>query len=480
MEIDVINRTGRILVVDDEASVRLAFQDMLESRGYEVNVISRADKCLEEIDQLCPDIVIMDVFMPGLNGLAALEIMRKKNGRLPVIIMTGKGTMETAIEATKLGAFDYQLKPFEPSVMLEIIERALESAFLMKKPIQLGEEKKIESLSHDVIVGKSPAMQEVFKIIGRVARTDATVLIRGESGTGKELVARAIYQHSSRAERNLVVVNCAALPSNLIESELFGYERGAFTGANARRIGKFEQANGGTIFLDEIGELPIDTQSKLLRVLQAKTIERLGGQETIQLDVRVIAATNRPLENAIKSGAFREDLYHRLNVVELNLPPLRQRKGDVPNLISFFANKFSNEMGSTLPIFSPEAMLRFEGYEWPGNVRQLEHCIHRLVIFTQGQAIGEAAVKQALMVDDECEKSQVSAPDGFELGKYISTYLELYRGDNAFVEMVELVEQLLLNHAMRDAKKNQSAAARLLGLNRTTLQAKLKRYDLES
>lgn len=475
---------GKILVIDDEASVRIAFQDMLRASGYDVCVASRADTCLSEIEDIAPDIVIMDVCMPGMSGLTALEQLRQKNGRLPVIIMTGKGTMDTAIEATKLGAFDYQLKPFDPSVMLDIVARALESALLMRKPIQFGEED-TRDLPHDVIVGQSSAMQDVFKAIGRVARTDATVLVRGESGTGKELVARAIYQHSNRSKQGLIVVNCAALPASLIESELFGFERGAFTGANARRIGKFEQANGSTIFLDEIGELPIETQSKLLRVLQERTIERLGGQETIQLDVRIIAATNRQLERAITSGLFREDLYHRLNVVEITLPALRLRKGDVANLVGFFARKFAAELGCDLPIISPEALQKLSEFDWPGNVRQLEHCMQRMVIMTQGQAISENTVREALdresYKEADSKSVDVNSNRGttYELEECVAQHLESYCGPDGFTSMVDKVEQLLLKYAMESTKNNQSAAARLLGLNRTTLQAKLKRYGLE-
>ena len=332
---------SRILVVDDERNVLLGFEEVLRPEGHEVITSTHAQEALEHIEAEEFDLVILDIRMPGMSGLDALKRIKQGHPKLPVIIMTGEGTMETAIEATKCGAFDYHLKPFEPADMIRTIEKALQCTRLMKGQVALGRQ---NAAAGDAIIGQSLPMQEVYKAIGRVAQTDATVLIRGESGTGKELVARAVYQHSLRSEAPLSVVNCVAIPETLLESELFGYEKGAFTGATARRIGKFEQASGGTIFLDEIGDMPLSIQAKILRVLQEKEFERLGGNQTIRVDVRVLTATNRDLEIAISEGAFREDLFYRLNVVTIQVPPLRERREDIPTLVDYFLERSAREL----------------------------------------------------------------------------------------------------------------------------------------
>ena len=345
---------SKILVVDDERNILAAFGELLGGAGHEVTSALRTDTALARLQAESFELVVMDIRMPGMSGLDALDRIKAAQPKLPVIVMTGQGTVETAIEATKQGAFDYHLKPFEPAEMLQTVERALKGARLMEAQVTFGSE--MGAPPGDAIVGRTAAMQEMYKAIGRVARTEATVLIRGESGTGKELVARAIYQHSLRCEKPLQVFNCAAVPETLLESELFGHERGAFTGAINQRIGKFEQAHEGTIFLDEIGDISLAIQAKILRVLQEKSFQRLGGNETICGDARVLTATNRNLERAIAEGTFRDDLYYRLNVVTIAIPPLRDRKEDISELIDFFLGRFSQELGIDKPLLSEEAL----------------------------------------------------------------------------------------------------------------------------
>lgn len=466
---------SKILVVDDETGVRNAFQDMLVALGHDVVTASTGEAGLEIVRSDPPQVVITDLSMPGMGGLEAFRQIRTIEPKLPVIIMTGRGTMDTAIEATKLGAFDYQLKPFEPEAMLAAIERALESVRLMQRGVALNPEEPVSAT--DAIIGESPVMQEVFKAIGRVAPTDATALIRGESGTGKELVARAIYQHSLRAAAPLLVVNCVAIPETLLESELFGYERGAFTGANSRKIGKFEQAHGGTIFLDEIGDIPPSVQAKLLRVLQQRTLQRVGGNETIQVDVRILAATNRPLERAISDGLFREDLYHRLNVVSVPIPPLGDRRSDIPKLVEYFLNRYSSELKIEKPVISEEALETICKVDWPGNVRQLEHCIYRVLIFTRGYPIQVSDVNRARDVD-QASQQPVSQSLEQSLGELVSRHLDAHVGGRAHEELLDKADRLLIEEALRRTNGNQTHAAQLLGLTRPTLHAKMQRHGI--
>ncbi|MFH1091328.1 MAG: sigma-54 dependent transcriptional regulator, partial [Pseudomonadota bacterium] len=324
----------RILVIDDDYRLRQSFEKLLTVEGYTVKTAVSGEEALAMIKDEMPDLVITDVRLPGMDGLEAFKAIREIDRKLPVIIMTAYGTTEMAIEATKHGAYDYLLKPFEIPDMLSLIKQALETGRLMRSRVRIDEGPKTPM--EEAIIGRSASMQELYKAIGRAAPTDATVLIRGESGTGKELVARALYNHSLRADKPFRVINCVAIPETLLESELFGYEKGAFTGAQHRRVGKIEQAAGGTLFLDEIGDMPLAIQAKILRMLQEKSIERLGGRQTIPADVRIIAATHRNLEAAIEEGRFREDLYYRLNVVSLNVSPLRDRPDDIPLLVNYF------------------------------------------------------------------------------------------------------------------------------------------------
>ncbi|MHB1035311.1 MAG: sigma-54-dependent transcriptional regulator [Pirellulales bacterium] len=467
---------SRILIVDDERNVLAAFEEILTSVGYEVLTSNRAAAAIELLQSDQFDLAIFDIRMPGMNGLDALRQIKACRPKVPVIIMTGQGTMETAIEATKLGAFDYHLKPFEPDEMLRTIGKALEGVRLMKGHLALGSEG--PEPAHEAIVGQSPGMQEVYKAIGRVAQTDATVLIRGESGTGKELVARAVYQHSRRSALPLLAVNCVAIPETLLESELFGYERGAFTGASARRIGKFEQADGGTLFLDEIGDIPPGIQAKILRVLQEKSFERLGGNETIHADVRVLTATNRPLERAIAEKNFREDLYHRLNVVTIRVPPLRERREDIPALVDYFLERFSRELGIAKPPVSGEAMDVLCGHPWPGNVRELEHCIHRVMIFTRGYPIQAADLALGPETEGGRGENLASSTDDELLATLVHRYLGEHGGERASEQFLDRVERLLIAEALRRTKGNQSHAARLLGVSRPTLHAKIEKHHL--
>jgi nitrogen regulation protein NR(I) len=468
---------SKILVVDDESSVLAAFQDLLGTGGHEVATAQKAEKALERVEVDRFDLVVMDICLSGMDGLEALRRIKQKQPTLPVIVMTGHGTMQTAIEATKLGAFDYHLKPFDPAEMLAAIEKALESTRLTRTQVVLDPDPTAD-VAGDALIGHSPRMQEVYKAIGRVAQTDATVLLRGESGTGKELVARAIHQNSRRADRPLLVVNCVAIPDTLLESELFGYEKGAFTGAAARRIGKFEQASGGTILLDEIGDVSLGIQAKVLRVLQERCFERLGGSEPVQVDVRVLAATNRNLEKAIAEGAFRDDLYHRLNVVTIHVPPLRERREDIPRLVDYFLSRYGREMNIEKPPISPEARQLLENFSWPGNVRQLAHCIQRALIFTRGYPI--QAEDLPLEKEPGADRAAVTSAWEEGLGELVRRYLGAYSGERSHEEFMAQAEKLLIAEALRRAGGNQTHAARLLGLPRPTMHAKMHKHNFPS
>jgi nitrogen regulation protein NR(I) len=466
---------SKILVVDDESSVLRAFQELLRTGGNDVHTAMNAEVAIRLVEETRYDLVIMDVCLSGMDGLDALRRIKEKQATLPVIVMTAHGTMQTAIEATKLGAFDYHLKPFDPGEMIDTIEKALASTRLSRNEVRLDSESG-EEWTGDVIVGRCPAMQHVYKAIGRVAATDATVLIRGESGTGKELVARAIHQHSHRSNKPLYVVNCVAIPDTLLESELFGYERGAFTGASARKIGKFERASGATLLLDEIGDIPLGIQAKILRVLQERCFERLGGNETIQVDVRVLAATHQNLEAAIAQGEFREDLYHRLNVVTISVPPLRDRREDIPRLVDFFLERVAQQLGFTKPPLAEDALALLVRSDWPGNVRQLAHCLHRALIFTKGYPI------QAEDLPTETTSS-VRTSDGYDswlerLRELICDYLGEHLGSRALLDFAEAAERMMIAEALRQTNWNQTHASRLLGLARPTLHARMRKYDL--
>ncbi|MCC7263351.1 MAG: sigma-54-dependent Fis family transcriptional regulator [Candidatus Latescibacteria bacterium] len=464
---------SRILVVDDEASVLASFEKMLSRQGHQVLTARRADAALELLPVAQPDLLIMDIRMPGMDGLEAFRHIRAGNARLPVILMTGYSTTEYAIEAMKLGAFDYQVKPFEPEELLRLIDRALEGYRLMQR--QVAFDPATPPDAGDALVGQSPLMQEVYKQIGRVAQTDAAVLIRGETGTGKELVARAIYQHSRRHAAPLLMINCAAIPETLLETELFGHEKGAFTGALSRRVGRFEQASGGTLFLDEIGDISPATQAKILRVLQDQQFDRLGGHEPVRTDVRLLAATNRNLEDAIAAGQFREDLYYRLKVVAIDLPPLRERREDIPKLTEYFVARFARQLKIDPPSLSEEALALLYSHPWPGNVRELEHCLHRALIATGGYPIQAEDLRRALG-PTPAAADRVAASEDLVL--QIREYLKSHSGPATHERFLEQVDKLLVAEALRQTKGNQTQAAKLLGLTRPTLQAKMNKHGL--
>src|SRR5262245_4221323 len=351
---------SRILLIEDDHGITVTLQRLLASEGHEVAVEMRGDDGLARASKEAFDVVLSDLKLPGLSGLDLVRELHSAKPRLPVILMTAHGTTDTAIQATKLGAFDYLLKPFEMPELLEVVSKALATGRLMSEPVSLG----APGPTRDTIIGASRGMQEIYKEIGRVAAKPVNVLICGETGTGKELIARALYQHSDRAKGPFIAINCAAIPETLLESELFGHERGAFTGAEARRVGRFEQAHQGTLFLDEIGDLSPGSQVKLLRVLQEKSIQRLGGRETITVDVRVIAATHRDLETALRAKQFREDLFYRLNVAVIALPPLRDHREDTGELVDYFLRKHGPDLGTSAPSIQPEAIQFLQAQPW--------------------------------------------------------------------------------------------------------------------
>ncbi len=467
---------NNILVIDDDDQLRKSFEKLLTQEGYQVQSAASGEAGIQMVAASCPDVAIVDVRLPGMNGLAVFERLHEMEPKLPVIIMTAFGTTDTAIKATKMGAFDYILKPFDIPDMLSTIRQALSAGRFMRTPVQLNSLP--GAADQDAMIGKSPAMQEVYKSIGRVAATDATVLIRGDSGTGKELAARAIYQYSLRSNKPFLVINCVAIPDTLLESELFGYEKGAFTGAAHRRIGKIEQANGGTIFLDEIGDMPINLQAKILRLLQERCIERLGGRETINVDVRIIAATNRNLEQMISEGHFREDLYYRLKVVTIWLPSLSQRVDDIEALSQYHLAKHAAELGLEAPHITKEAMVTLRQLPWPGNVRELSNTLQKALIFNRGAPLRPDDILSATK-DEHCRNGTM----GFEsyedcLRQWVKEELRNNRNEHLFESATDRFAAFLIREALTHTDGNRSRAAKLLGITRPTLHAKIEKYRL--
>jgi DNA-binding NtrC family response regulator len=463
---------ARILLIEDDPGITDTLQRVLAGEGCAVTIERRGDAGLARAAAESFQAVITDLNLPGLGGL---EIVRQLHGslpRLPIILVTAYGTTDTAIEAMKFGAYDYLPKPFHIPHLIGLVGKAVDSNRRMSEPVALGE----AAASRDALIGRSAAMQAIYKEIGRVASRPVNVLIRGETGTGKELIARALYQHSDRANAAFIAINCAAIPETLLESELFGHERGSFTGADARRIGRFEQADHGTIFLDEIGDMTPGTQAKLLRVLQEKTIQRLGGKEVLPVDVRVIAATHRDLEAAIGEQQFREDLYYRLNVVVLTLPPLRDRREDVPDLVRYFLGKHGPELGNASPSIHPEAVEFLQIQSWPGNVRQLENVTRKALLDARDYTITLDHVRDAL------NKSSVPAGSTHQsFGEYIEEVLAAARREelsDAHARVMETAERELFARAIQQAQGNQSRAARWLGITRITMRAKLIQFGL--
>lgn len=420
--------------------------------------------------------MLCDVKLPDRSGLDLLANLRDVDPKIPVILMTGFGTSETAIEAMRRGAYDYLLKPLDPDQLEELVQRAFTVSRLMRVPTRpTGDEAASDG---DPFIGTSPAMQEVFKSIGRVAPTDATVLVLGESGTGKELVARAIYQHGQRANKPFLAINCAAIPETLLESELFGHERGSFTGADRMRIGKFEQCQGGTLFLDEIGDMTPLTQAKILRVLQDKQFERVGGNETLQSDIRVIAATNRNLEAMIADGSFREYLFYRLNVCTIRLPPLRERGIDLPRLVSLFIRLYSREFGKNVTTITEDALAVLQAYSWPGNVRQLQSVLKQALIRVVGPTLVASALPNEIRTTDRMAgELAVCDPDESDVLRFIRRRLN-EGTSNLYTEVLEWIERELLTEMLLQSSGNITQASLILGITRPTLRSKLAHLGL--
>ncbi|OEU47959.1 MAG: Fis family transcriptional regulator [Desulfobacterales bacterium S3730MH5] len=466
---------GKILIVDDDAQLRQSFDKLLTEEGHAVRTAPTGEVAIAMVRESLPDMVVMDVRLPAMSGLETFRAMREITPKLPVIVMTAFGTTETAIKATKLGAFEYVLKPFEIPDILALIDQALDAGRLMRAKVQINAVP--EAASAEAIIGRSKAMQEVYKAIGRVAPTDATVLIRGESGTGKELVARAIYQHSLRPDKPFLVINCVAIPDTLLESELFGYEKGAFTGAVSRRVGKIQQAHGGTVFLDEIGDMPFNIQAKILRLLQEKRIERLGAYEAIPVDVRIIAATNRDLEAALREGRFREDLYYRLKVVTLRLPPLYERLDDIPFLTDYFVARFSKEMGTDNPGITKKAMTFLSGQHWPGNVRELANTIQKALIFNRGGPISredmaQATARERVSVGTDSTTDEV-------IRQWVRKALTYGTAKHMFNSVMDDFAKVIITETLKLTSGNRTRAAELLGISRPTLLARIEKYGLK-
>jgi DNA-binding NtrC family response regulator len=464
----------RILIIDSEADRRLARERLIMDAGYRTALAESGEAALQAVRLNPPDLVVLDLDLPGMSGVEVLRAMRLEQPRLQVIVVAGQASAESAIETIKVGAFDFLLEPFHQSEMLAMIQQAQEVHRFLKQPVEFD-----EAARHgdgDVLIGRSRAMQEVYRAIGRVATTEATVLIRGESGTGKELVARAVYQHSERADRPFVVVNCVAIPEALLESELFGYEKGAFTGATSRRTGKIQRGHGGTVFLDEIGDMPLSVQAKFLRLLQEKSIERIGGSHPISVDVRVIAATNRNLEAAISEGRFREDLFYRLNVVPIVLPPLRDRRDDIPLLAEYFLGRFARELGVRCPGIEEEAHALLAAHGWPGNVRELANAMEQCLIFGRGRPIGPEDVA-ALVMGREARPGHSSGAPDQAMRSWALAEMAQSR-DKLLSFMSDHLAALVIAEALRLTRGNRTRAAAILGLSRPALLARMDKYDL--
>lgn len=489
----------KLLLIDDEADVQYSFRRIFDSPDLQLFTASSGEEGVQMIRRVKPDLVISDIRMAGITGLETLRRIRALDPRLPVILMTAYGTTQTAIEAMKLGAYDYLLKPFDVPRLKELVFQALKAAREARQAVTL--QPMLEAEDYEVgVIGRSEAMQSIFKLIGQVAATDATVLITGESGTGKELVARAIYHYSRRNELPFLAINCAAIAENLLESELFGHEKGAFTGATHQRIGKFEQCDGGTLFLDEIGDMSPATQTKILRVLQNGTFERVGGNETIQVDVRIIAATNKKLEEEVAHRQFREDLFYRLNVVRIQMPPLRDRKPDIRLLVDYFLRKLAGTGGKPKSI-GPGTLEIMESYSWPGNVRELENVLRRATVVAKGQAIlpsdlpAGIATPTPAPTTEACSpatpkpttsaqlSTEVSpppspaSPQEMDVQELAQALFRFGRSDPK-LKIIPAVERVLVIECLKETRGNQVQAARLLGITRATLRKRIEKFGI--
>jgi two-component system nitrogen regulation response regulator GlnG len=474
-----------LLVVDDEPNVLYSLEKSLRSDALDVVTAGTGRQGIELAEARAPDAVILDVRLPDMSGLDAFDAIRRHDPRLPVILITAYAATETAIEAMKRGAFEYLLKPVDFRQLREVVARAIEAGRHGRAPAALdGEEAAGDA---DRIVGDCPAMQAVYKAIGRVAPLDVPVLVLGESGTGKELVARALCRHSRRSQAPFLAINCAAIPDQLLESELFGHEKGAFTGADRRRVGRFEQAHGGTIFLDEIGDMPAPAQPKLLRLLQEQQFTRLGGNDTVRTDVRVIAATNQNLEELVAAGRFRQDLFYRLKVVTIALPPLRERPGDLPLLVEHFVRRLGPALGRPVGSVAPEALPLLERHDWPGNVRELHSVLKYALVHAAGEVLTADCLPEELRRPPRGTGFQpgrgadrvgtLSPEAGLDVVHLVGRLLETGELD-IYRRVASEVDRVVLGAVLRHVRGNQLKASELLGISRTTLRAKLRGLGL--
>jgi len=456
---------NKVLIVDDEPKICSILSALLTKNGYEVEVANSGEAGLDMYSKFEPAVVLLDLKMPGMNGMEVMEILAKRfHTDCKVIIMTAHGEVRTAVEAMKKGAFDYLQKPFDNDELLAIISRAMEMVALKHRVKQL-EDQLEETYGFESIVGISDKMKSTFTLMHKFAATDGTVLVSGESGTGKELIIRAIHQAGKRKTGPFVVVNCGAIPQNLIESEFFGHEAGSFTDAKELRKGKFESANSGTLFLDEIGELPLEAQVKLLRVIEEGTFSRVGSDKSISVDVRVMAATNRDIAEMVNDGKFREDLYWRLNVLSLNVCPMRERKEDIPLLVEHFLDRYAGPLSIEQPSVSDKAMELLTAYEWPGNARELQNCIYSAMTIAASSTIEPADLPRRIYSESK-QPDITSVEGGISLAQIAS-------------DATAKAEQEAINKAMSEANGNREKAADLLGINRKTLYRKLKQYEIE-
>lgn len=472
---------NRIIVADDEESMRWVLSKALKRKGFSVDLAKDGKEALALINANQYDLAILDIKMPGISGLELLDRVREMKNDLLVVIMTAEASMKNAIEAMKRGAYDYITKPFDLDVIDAIIEKIDKAREMTSQVSMLKEELKDRYQLEKTIIGNSPAMREVYKTIGKVAPSDVTILVQGESGTGKELIARAIHFNSRRLGKPFIALNCAAIPKELLESELFGFEKGAFTGAVERKLGKFEQANGGTIFLDEIGDMPLDLQAKMLRVLQEKEVTRTGGNQSIAVDTRIVAATNQDLEEKVRQKGFREDLYYRLNVVPIHLVPLRERKDDIPLLVDYFVKNSCSELEAPVKQCTQDALKMLTNYPWPGNVRELENTIKRAVILSSDPllTVGDFSSLQSHKSGAvRSEELSLEALVEIKLRASLDNLDKMETGDLHGMVLAQ-VERPLIRFVLEKTRGNQVKAADILGINRNTLRKKVTELGID-
>ncbi|QDV11045.1 Nitrogen regulation protein NR(I) [Rosistilla oblonga] len=474
-----MNRPSRrtsqtLLVIDDEAPILTAFERAFASESTTVLVAENATDGEAVFMETRPDVVVIDLSLPDMSGLECFRRLHKVDPRVPVIFITGHGTVETAIEATQLGAYDFLFKPLELDEMRQLLEKAFNLSRMVRVQPVLADE---EDTVADAIVGRCRAMKEVYKAIGRVASQNLTVLLLGESGTGKEVVAQAIYHHSARSDGPFQAINCAAIPDALLESEIFGHEKGAFTDAHRQRIGKLEQADKGTLFLDEVGDMSPMTQAKILRVLQDQTFERVGGNTPIKVDARIIAATNHDLKKLVSEGLFRADLYFRLSVVSIHLPPLRQREDDLRVLAEYFLRKYSNEFGKDIRTLAPETLELLEQYHWPGNVRELESAMKQSLLIARGNVLLPEFVPR--LSDGSTPLISGKSEDEYLSKSFVAERLDA-GSKNLYAEAIRTAESQLFRQVLQHTAGNQLKASSILGISRVTLRSKLKALGIEA